>query len=170
MTLEQLLVHLRVREEGLAGENKVIVAKANVVEHPPKEGSSKGTKKDTKKLGPKGGVTKTKFAGKCYNYGISSHRSSECRKKPQKKKKLKEEALCSELNSMDLYAVVAEVNLDVAYDWWKHARENIPDPVPWAALEPLSKEEYVLEHFIEAKREEFLKLTQGEITLSEYRH
>ncbi|VFQ90292.1 unnamed protein product [Cuscuta campestris] len=113
MTLKQLLVRLRIREEGLTREKKVVVAKANVVEHPPKEGSSKGPKpnKDKKKIGPKGGVAKTKFAGKCYNCGITGHRSSECRKKPQKKKQKKEEALCSELDAMDLCAVVTEVNL-----------------------------------------------------------
>ncbi|VFQ71460.1 unnamed protein product [Cuscuta campestris] len=77
MTLEQLLVYLWIREEGLTRKKKVAIAKANMVEHPPKEGSSKGPKpnKDKKKIGPKGGVAKTKFAGKCY-------RSSECRKKP----------------------------------------------------------------------------------------
>ncbi|VFR01874.1 unnamed protein product [Cuscuta campestris] len=113
MTLEQLLVRLRIREEGLTREKKVVVAKANVVEHPPKEGSSKGPKpnKDKKKIGPKGGVAKPKFAGKCYNCGITGHRSSECRKKPQKKKQKKEEALCSELDAMDICVVVTEVNL-----------------------------------------------------------
>ncbi|VFQ86132.1 unnamed protein product [Cuscuta campestris] len=110
MTLEQLLVRLRIREEGLTREKKVVVSKANVVEHPLKEGSSKGPKpnKDKKKIGPKGGVAKTKFAGKCYNCGITGHCSSECRKKPQKKKQKKEEALCSELDAMDLCAVVTE--------------------------------------------------------------
>ncbi|VFQ64841.1 unnamed protein product [Cuscuta campestris] len=111
--VEQLLVRLRIREEGLTREKKVAVAKANVVEHPPKEGSSKGPKpnKDKKKIGPKGGIAKPKFAGKCYNCGITGHRSSECRKKPQKKKQKKEEALCSELDAMDLCAIVTEVNL-----------------------------------------------------------
>ncbi|VFQ82927.1 unnamed protein product [Cuscuta campestris] len=122
MTLEQLLVRLQIREEGLTREKKVAVAKANVVEHPPKEGSSKGPKpnKDKKKIGPKGGVAKTKFAGKCYNWGITGHRSSECRKKPQKKKQKKEEALCSKLDAMDLCAVVIEVNLVESNpkEWW----------------------------------------------------
>ncbi|VFR00834.1 unnamed protein product [Cuscuta campestris] len=78
--------------KGLTREKKVAIAKVNVVEHPPKEGSSKGPKpnKDKKKIGPKEGVAKTKFAGKCYNYGITGHRSLECRKKPHKKKKAAE--------------------------------------------------------------------------------
>ncbi|VFQ91635.1 unnamed protein product, partial [Cuscuta campestris] len=80
LNLEQLLTRLRIREEGLARRNGG--AKANVVEHP--SGSSHGGK-DKKKMGPKGGVSK--FAGKCYNCGITGHRSSDCRKKkPQKGK------------------------------------------------------------------------------------
>ncbi|VFQ77714.1 unnamed protein product [Cuscuta campestris] len=101
MTLERLLVHLWFREEDLTREKKVAASKGNVVEHPPKEGSSKRPKpnKDKKKIGPKGCVAKTKLAGKCYNCGITGHRSSECRKKPQMKKQMNEEALCSELDS-----------------------------------------------------------------------
>ncbi|VFQ83878.1 unnamed protein product [Cuscuta campestris] len=68
LNLEQLLTRLRIREEGLARRGGW--AKANVVEH--LSGSSHG-KKDKKKIGPKGGVFK--FAGKCYNCGITGHRS-----------------------------------------------------------------------------------------------
>ncbi|VFQ81996.1 unnamed protein product [Cuscuta campestris] len=121
MTIEQLLVRLRIREEGLTREKKVAVAKANVVEHPPKEGSSKKPKlnKEKNKIGPKGGVAKPKFAGKCYTCGITGHRSSECRKKPEKKKQKKEEALCSELDAIDLCAVVTE---DKARSLWGRYR------------------------------------------------
>ncbi|VFQ84324.1 unnamed protein product [Cuscuta campestris] len=105
LNLEQLLTRLRIREEGLARRNGG--AKANVVEHP--SGSSHGGK-DKKKMGPKGGVSK--FAGKCYNCGITGHRSSDCRKKkPQKGKKKTTEAMCAELDNLDLCAVVTEVNL-----------------------------------------------------------
>ncbi|VFQ79402.1 unnamed protein product [Cuscuta campestris] len=102
---EQLLTRLRIREEGLARRSGR--AKANVVEHP--SGSSHGGK-DKKKMGPKGGVSK--FVGKCYNCGITGHRSSDCRKKkPQKGKKKTTEAMCAELDNLDLCAVVTEVNL-----------------------------------------------------------
>ncbi|VFQ77106.1 unnamed protein product [Cuscuta campestris] len=105
LNLEQLLTRLRIREEGLARRSGG--AKANVVEHP--SGSSHGGK-DKKKMGPKGGVSK--FAGKCYNCGITGHRSSDCRKKkPQKGKKKTTEAMCAELDNLDLCAVVTEVNL-----------------------------------------------------------
>ncbi|VFQ64310.1 unnamed protein product [Cuscuta campestris] len=105
LNLEQLLTRLRIREEGLARRNGG--AKANVVEHP--SGSSHGGK-DKKKMGPKGGVSK--FAGKCYNCGITGHRSSDCRKKkPQKGKKKTTKAMCAELDNLDLCAVVTEVHL-----------------------------------------------------------
>ncbi|VFQ71252.1 unnamed protein product [Cuscuta campestris] len=105
LNLEQLLTRLRIREEGLVRRGGW--EKANVVEHP--SGSSTGGK-DKKKIGPKGGVSK--FAGKCYNCGISGPRSSNCRKKkPQKNKKKTTEAMCAELDHLDLYAFVTEVNL-----------------------------------------------------------
>ncbi|VFQ68273.1 unnamed protein product [Cuscuta campestris] len=102
LNLEQLLIRLRIREEGLARRSGG--AKANVVEHP--SGSSHGGK-DKKKMGPIGGVSK--FAGKCYNCGITGHRSSDCRKKkPQKNKKKTTEAMCAELDNLDLCEVVTE--------------------------------------------------------------
>ncbi|VFQ77693.1 unnamed protein product [Cuscuta campestris] len=58
---------------------------------------------------------------------------------------------------------------DAAYDWWKCAGANIPEPVPWATFDELFREEYVPEHFMEEKRDEFMKFTQGELTLLEYR-
>ncbi|VFQ99238.1 unnamed protein product [Cuscuta campestris] len=58
---------------------------------------------------------------------------------------------------------------DAAYDWWKRAGANIPEPVPWATFDELFCEEYVPEHFMEEKRYEFMKFTQGELTLPEYR-
>ncbi|VFQ80947.1 unnamed protein product [Cuscuta campestris] len=58
---------------------------------------------------------------------------------------------------------------DSAYDWWKRVGADIPEPVQWATFDLLLHEEYIPEHFVEAKREEFLKFTQGELTLPEYR-
>ncbi|VFQ64298.1 unnamed protein product [Cuscuta campestris] len=55
-----------------------------------------------------------------------------------------------------------------AYDWWKRVGAGIPEPVQWATFDRLFHEEYIPEHFVEAKREEFLKFTQGELTLREY--
>ncbi|VFQ67764.1 unnamed protein product [Cuscuta campestris] len=58
---------------------------------------------------------------------------------------------------------------DSAYEWWKRVEADVPEPVQWATFDRLFHEEYVPEHFVEAKREEFLKFTQGELTLPEYR-
>ncbi|VFQ66180.1 unnamed protein product [Cuscuta campestris] len=58
---------------------------------------------------------------------------------------------------------------DAAYDWWKRVGANIPVPVPWTTFEPLFRAEYVPDHFVEAKYEEFSNFTQGKLTLPEYR-
>ncbi|VFQ85749.1 unnamed protein product [Cuscuta campestris] len=58
---------------------------------------------------------------------------------------------------------------DSAYDWWKRVGADVLEPVQWATFDRLFHEEYSPEHFVEAKREEFLKFTQGELTLPEYR-
>ncbi|VFQ79299.1 unnamed protein product [Cuscuta campestris] len=58
---------------------------------------------------------------------------------------------------------------DAAYDWWKRVGANIPVPVSWTTFEPLFKAEYVPDHYVEAKYEEFSNFTQGKLTLPEYR-
>ncbi|VFQ73807.1 unnamed protein product [Cuscuta campestris] len=58
---------------------------------------------------------------------------------------------------------------DSAYDWWKRVGADVPEPMQWATFDRLFHEEYIPEHFVEAKREEFLKFTQGKLTLPEYR-
>ncbi|VFQ80976.1 unnamed protein product [Cuscuta campestris] len=50
---------------------------------------------------------------------------------------------------------------DFAYDWWKRVGTDIPEPVQWATFDRLFHEEYIPKHFVEAKREEFLKFTQA---------
>ncbi|VFQ63664.1 unnamed protein product [Cuscuta campestris] len=57
---------------------------------------------------------------------------------------------------------------DSAYDWWKRVGAGVPEPVQWATFDRLFHEEYIPEHFVEAKREEFLKFTQGELTLPDH--
>ena len=53
------------------------VTKTNVVEH---RQSSKNKKTKAKlKIGLKGGVSKNKFQGKCFNCGKVGHRSVDCR-------------------------------------------------------------------------------------------
>ncbi|VFQ89158.1 unnamed protein product [Cuscuta campestris] len=57
---------------------------------------------------------------------------------------------------------------DAAYDWWKRVGTNIPVPIPWATFDPLFREEYVPDHYVETKYEEFSKFTQGKLTLPKY--
>ncbi|VFQ88755.1 unnamed protein product [Cuscuta campestris] len=57
---------------------------------------------------------------------------------------------------------------DAAYDWWKRVSANIPEPVPWVSFDPLLRAEYVPDHYVEAKYEEFSKFTQEKLTLPEY--
>ena len=85
MNLEEMIVKLRI-EEDHRGSRKIrfnpAATKANVVEH----GQISKNKKIKPKLGPKGGVSKNKFQGKCFNCGKVGHRSMECRL-PKKKNK-----------------------------------------------------------------------------------
>ncbi|VFQ66082.1 unnamed protein product [Cuscuta campestris] len=58
---------------------------------------------------------------------------------------------------------------DAAYDWWKCVGENILEPVLWATFDELFRKEYMPEHFMEEKRDEFMKSSEGELKLPEYR-
>ncbi|KAL8089042.1 hypothetical protein AgCh_038706 [Apium graveolens] len=125
MSMEDLIVRLRIEEDNRGSEKKVNVAteKANMVEHaqsskPKKTNSSKGAK-----LAPKGGISKSKFQGKCYNCDKVGHRSSDCKmpKKPNKKKEVNMvENISKEVGDIDLCATVSEVNLvgSNPCEWW----------------------------------------------------
>ncbi|KAL8103846.1 hypothetical protein AgCh_028150 [Apium graveolens] len=125
MSMEDLIVRLCIEEDNRGSEKKVNVAteKANMVEHaqsskPKKTNSSKGAK-----LAPKGGISKSKFQGKCYNYDKVGHRFSDC-KKPKKPNKKKEanmvENISKDMGDIDLCATVSEVNLvgSNPREWW----------------------------------------------------
>ena len=80
MNLEERIVRLRIeknnRDSKKWGFNPT-AAKANIVEHGQ---SSKNKKTKAKpKLGPKWGVFKNKFQGKCFNYGKVGYRYVDCR-------------------------------------------------------------------------------------------
>ncbi|CAH9097253.1 unnamed protein product [Cuscuta europaea] len=84
MNLEQLILRLRIEEDNRKNDEKLPIvtsAKANVVEHAK---GSKNKNNGKSKLGPKGGVSKTKFNGKCFNCNKNGHRSADC--KASKKK------------------------------------------------------------------------------------
>ncbi|VFQ85917.1 unnamed protein product [Cuscuta campestris] len=58
-----------------------------------------------------------------------------------------------------------------AYEWWKRTTRNANHPakVTWAYFEQVFREEYIPESFVEEKREEFLHLEMGTMSLPEYR-
>ncbi|KAI3427701.1 uncharacterized protein J3R85_009272 [Psidium guajava] len=85
MNLEELIVRLRIEEDNRSFDRtrfNPTAAKANVVEHKQAHKNKKAIKP---KLGPKGGVSKIKFQGKCFNCSKMGHKSVECRF-PKKKK------------------------------------------------------------------------------------
>ena len=122
MNLEDLIVRLRIEEDNRRSEKKgfnLVAAKANVVEH----GQSCKYKKNKPKLGPKGGVSKNKFQGKCFNCDKMSHRSME-RKLPKKKIRGHEAHVVDTMtkygSNISLSAMVSEVNLVKSNprEWW----------------------------------------------------
>ena len=79
MNLEELIVRLHIEEDNRGFERKGFnptTAKANVVEL--RQGH-KNKKIAKPKLGPKEGVSKNKFQGKCFNCDNMGHRYVDCR-------------------------------------------------------------------------------------------
>ncbi|XP_074569769.1 uncharacterized protein LOC141826428 [Curcuma longa] len=116
MNVEDLIVRLRIEEDNKSSERKIFsqaTEKANVVEHGQ---SSKWKNSKSSKIGPRGGVSKKKFSGKCFNCDRVGHKSSECRK-PKKKQ---EANLNEGLEVDDLCAVITELNLVCSNprQWW----------------------------------------------------
>lgn len=75
MTLEDLIVRLRIEEDNRGSERLTPTnTKVNVVEH----GQCAKPKRNEAKLGPKGGISKNKFQGKCFNCDNKGHRYLNC--------------------------------------------------------------------------------------------
>ncbi|KAL2526336.1 Retrovirus-related Pol polyprotein from transposon TNT 1-94 [Abeliophyllum distichum] len=68
------------------------------------------------KFGPKGGISKKMFQGKCFNCDKIGHKSTECRL-PKKKK---EANMVEDTSDMNLAAIISEVNLvgSNPREWW----------------------------------------------------
>ncbi|KAK4276828.1 hypothetical protein QN277_014933 [Acacia crassicarpa] len=128
MSLEDLIVRLRIKEDNKISEKKLgsnpIVSKANIVEDGPKPKKRKRSNERSFKQGHKRGPSKgQKFRGKCYNCGKPGHRAKDC-KKPKNFKKKNTEAnmvdnTTNKMDSMSLLAVVMQCNLvGNTKEWW----------------------------------------------------
>ncbi|XP_075109723.1 uncharacterized protein LOC142181160 [Nicotiana tabacum] len=85
MTLEDLIVRLRIEEDNKTAEKKSrgnsTIMGANIVEEAPT------SKKKKKPSGPKNYPSKKKFKGNCHNCGKVGHKAAECRAPKKDKKK-----------------------------------------------------------------------------------
>ncbi|XP_017256513.2 uncharacterized protein LOC108226069 [Daucus carota subsp. sativus] len=99
MTMEDLIVRLRIEENNRGSGKKTIAAeKANMVEHAQSFKSKKTSSRKGAKLAPKGGVSKpSKFQRKCLNCDKVGHRSADCRK-PKKTNKKKEANMVDDIS------------------------------------------------------------------------
>ncbi|XP_070030548.1 uncharacterized protein [Nicotiana sylvestris] len=112
MTLEDLIVRLRIEEDNKNAEKKSrgnsTIIRANIVEEAPQN------KKRKKASGPKNYPSKKKFKGNCHNCGKSGHKAVDCRAPKNDKKKKKNQAnMVENAEEMeDLCAMLSECNLD----------------------------------------------------------
>ena len=122
MSLEQLIVRLRIEEDNRGSKNRRfnLTAKENV-EHGQ---SSKNKKtKPKSKLGPKRRIFKNKFQGKCFNCGKVGHKYVDCRL-PRKKNKNHEanvvDTITQDISDINLSVMVSEVNFFGfnPKEWW----------------------------------------------------
>lgn len=71
-------------------------------------------------LGPKGGISKKKIVGKCYNCGGMGHKASVCKKPKKNGEGNMVDDISKDVSDMNLSAVVSEVNLvgSNPNQWW----------------------------------------------------
>ena len=133
MTVEPLIVRLRIEEDNRRSKKRIssIAAnstkpnvnptKANIVEH--EQGfKKKKIIKSGSKLGPKGGVSKQNFQEKCFNCNKMGHKLADCRlpKKDKKKEANLVDTIAQEVSNNSLSAVVLKFNLvdSNSKEWW----------------------------------------------------
>ena len=130
MSLEDLIVRLRIEEDDRAFEKKagkaIMESKANVVEQ--RQTSHNNKKRKHNGNGPKQGPTK-KFQGKCYVCNKQGHRAKDCHSckdqgNPKKKRPqanvTEVDGLLNDVSDMNLSVVVSEVNFigGNTKEWW----------------------------------------------------
>ena len=171
MNLKELIVRLQIEEDNRSSRKRGFnpVAKANVVE----QGQGSKNKKPKPKLGPKGGVSKNKFQGKCFNCGKVGHRSVDCRL-PRRNNKNHEanvvDNITQDVSDINLFAMVSEVNLvgSNPKEWWIDTgatRHVCSSKEMFTSFEPLDGEKVFMGNFafsaVEGQRKVLLKMTSG---------
>ncbi|XP_075080166.1 uncharacterized protein LOC142165529 [Nicotiana tabacum] len=109
MTLEDLIVCLRIEEDNKAAEKKsrknATIMGANIVEEP------STSKKRKKSSGPKNYPSKKKFKGNCHNCEKVGHKATKCRAPKKDKKKSQANKIEKNNEIDDLCAILSECNL-----------------------------------------------------------
>ncbi|XP_070057922.1 uncharacterized protein [Nicotiana tomentosiformis] len=118
MSLEDLIVRLRIEEDNKAAEKKgrgnSTIMRANIVEDAPQN-----NKKREKAYGPKSNPSKKRFKGNCYNCGKAGHKSADCRAPRKDKKKGQENMVEKHEDIDDLCAMLSECKLvGNPKEWW----------------------------------------------------
>ena len=179
MTLEDLIVRLRIEEDNRNSERKSlnpVNAKVNVLEHGRGQGSKGKNKNNTAKwkLGTSGGVSKQKqkFKGKCFNCGRLGHKSSDCRSPKKGNEANVVSDLVKDVEDLNLVAVVSEVNMvgSNSKEWWidtgatRHVCTNRDH---FSFFEPIQGEKIYMGNFasadVKGQGKVLLKMTSGKI-------
>ena len=149
MSIEDIIIRLRIEEDNRGSEKKgahnLSEAKANFVEHGQyykfKKANNKGK---GNKLGPKGGISKQKFQGKCFNCGKQGYKSSDCRlpKRNKHKEANVVDGITKDVFDIDLTTVISEVNLvgSNPNEWWINTsatRHVFSDKNIFSTFEPI---------------------------------
>ncbi|XP_055823171.1 uncharacterized protein LOC129891735 [Solanum dulcamara] len=110
MTLEDLIVRLRIEEDNKAAENKArgnsIIMGENIIEDGPNK-----SKKRKKPSGSKNYPSKKKFKGDCHNCGKTGHKAMKCRASKKEKKKGQVNMVDINGDVENLCAMLTECNL-----------------------------------------------------------
>ena len=89
MTVEDLMVRLRIEEDNKAAEKRSrgnsAISGVNIVEEDPTK-----SKKRKKASGPKSNPPKKKFNGSCFNCGKCGHKATECRGPRRTRRRIKQ--------------------------------------------------------------------------------
>ncbi|PKI57552.1 hypothetical protein CRG98_022023 [Punica granatum] len=176
MTMEDLVIKLRIEEDNKNSEKDLILptVKVNVME----QGQNSKNKKGKKKLGTNGGVFKPKFQGKCFDCDKKGHRSADCRL-PKRKKDHEANVvneMARDVADINLSVVVSEENLigSNPKEWWLDTgatRHVCSNRDLFSMLEPVTGERIYMGNSahstVEGQCKVVLKMTSGkELTLN----